>query len=377
MIAKLRFTDFGSVWSARSLFFTITLGIAAVVTGCAAPPPPPVEDAVIVYPPPPEKPRYYYERTIFGSNDVVEETSQDRLRRFATGESDRGRGMAKPFDVAVFEGRVFVSDTVNRRVEVFDFPRKRYYEIGTSGLGRLSKPLGMAIDRMGRLYVCDGTAKRVLVYDLEGNYQTSIGAFEDFDRPSAVAVNHDGSRIYVVDTGGVRSSKHRVRVYHSTGRHLKDIGTRGNAPGQFNLPLDAAVDAQGRLLVLDTGNFRVQVLGPDGQFHDEFGDAGRFPGQFSHPKGIAVDDDGKIYVSDTSFGLFQIFNAEGRILMSVGERNERGGPGRFILPAGIATDRDGRIYVIDQFFRKIDVFRPADVPETWPIGQPAGTVVAN
>ena len=119
------------------------------------------------------------------------------------------------------------------------------------------------------------------------------------------------------------------------------------------------------------------MLGPDGQFQDEFGDAGRFPGQFSHPKGIAIDDKGKIYVSDTSFGLFQIFNAEGRILMSVGERNERGGPGRFILPAGIATDVDGRIYVIDQFFRKIDVFRPADVPETWPIGQAVGTAVAN
>jgi len=355
----------------------LALGVAATIAGCAEPQPPIKDEVVLVYPPPPEQPRFYYERTIFGSNDVVQETSSDRLRRFATGESARGSGMAKPFDVAVFEGRVFVSDTVSRRVDVFDIPRGRYYEIGTTGLGRLTKPLGLALDRAGHLYVSDGTAKRVLVYDLEGNYLTSIGKFEDFDRPSAVAVNHDGSRIYIVDTGGVDSANHRIRVFDASGQHLADIGTRGGKPSEFNLPLDATVGPEGRLYVLDTGNFRVQVIGADWQFEMEFGKSGRFPGQFSHPKGIAVSDDGKIYVSDTSFGLFQIFNSDGQILMAVGERNEIGGPGRFILPAGIATDVDGRIYVVDQFFRKVDVFRPAEVPAEWPFGQPFGATTVS
>ena len=55
--------------------------------------------------------------------------------------------------------------------------------------------------------------------------------------------------------------------------------------------------------------------------------------------------------------------------MSVGARSENGGPGTFLLPAGISVDVDGRIYVVEQFFRKLEVFRPADLPEDWPVGQ--------
>ena len=85
--------------------------------------------------------------------------------------------------------------------------------------------------------------------------------------------------------------------------------------------------------------------------------------------GVALDREGKIYVSDTNFGIFQIFNNEGRILMAVGNRGDGGGPGTFLLPAGISVDVDGRIYVVEQFFRKTEVFRPAAVPEDWPVGQ--------
>ena len=339
------------------------------LAACAAPPP--VQEPVeIVYPPPPDQPRYYYEGTILSSMDVQEESTTERFKRFATGASLRGAGFSKPFGVAVMEGRVFVGDTVARHVAVFDFPRKRYYEFGNQGLGRLAKPLGMAIDRMGRLYVCDGTSKRVMIYNLDGAFISSIGGSEFFDRPTGVAVSEDGDRIYVVDTGGVESKNHRVRVFNQAGSHLFDIGTRGAKPGQFNLPLMAATDGKGRLYVTDTGNFRVQIFAPDGKLVEDFGEAGRYPGQFSHPKGIAVDHEGKVFVVDTSFANLQIFNQDGRILMHIGERDERGGAGNFILPSDIAVDVDGRLYVVDQFFRKIDVFRPASLPAESPLGLP-------
>ena len=96
--------------------------LTAAVTGCAAPPPEaePFDPSSLVYPPPPEIPRFYYDRTIWGSNAVTEDTSSDRFRRFATGESIRGQGMSKPYSVVVRDGRLFVSDTVSRRVHVFD-----------------------------------------------------------------------------------------------------------------------------------------------------------------------------------------------------------------------------------------------------------------
>lgn len=345
-------------------------GLAAlgIVAACAAAPE--KKEVNLVYPPPPEDPRYYYETTITGSGDVAEETAADRFRRFATGESARGQGFGKPFGLVAVGGRIYVGDTLSRHVAMLNFPEKTYSEFGNSGIGRLAKPLGMAADAAGRIYVCDGTSKRVIAYDRNGQYLFAIGNDEILERPSAVAVSSDGSRIYVVDTGGVRSQNHRVSVFAPDGSHIQDIGTRGAGPGEFNLPLSATVGPDGKLFVLDSGNFRVQAFSESGQFLFEFGSAGRTPGHFSHPKSIAVDRDGKIFVSDSGFANVQIFDDQGRILMFMGSRSDRGGPGDFILPAGVSVDVDGRVYMVDQFFRKIDVFRPASLPKDAPIGQP-------
>ena len=345
--------------------------LTAAVTGCAAPPPEadPFDPRSLVYPPPPETPRFYYDRTIWGSTSVVEDTSADRFRRFATGESIRGKGMAKPFGVVARNGRVFVSDTVGRRVHVFDYPRKRYYTLGTKGLGSLRKPLGMAVDDAGNVYVVDNTTQRVMIYDLEGIYQTAIAIDSGLERPSGIAVTPDGNRVYVVDTGGVTSRNHGVHIFDGRGNKIRAVTTRGTGEGEFNLPKDCALGPDGNLYVVDTGNFRVQVLDGEGNFLRAFGEAGRYSGQFGHPKGIAVDREGKIYVSDTNFGIFQIFNNEGRILLAIGDRSADGGPGKFLLPAGISVDVDDRIYVVEQFFHKLEVFRPAALAEDWPVGQ--------
>ena len=347
------------------------VGAQLGLSGCAAPPPEadPFDPSSLVYPPPPEQPRFYYDRTIWGSNDVVKETSSDRLRRFATGESIRGQGFAKPFGVAAFGGRVFVSDTVSRRVHAYDFPRKRYYIVGNKGVGRVAKPLGLAVGATGTLYVVDNSANRINLYDLEGSYRTAAIGEPHLDNPTDVAVSPNANRFYVLDTGRVNNDSHGFAIFDGSGNFLKRVGRRGSGEGEFNLPLAIATDKDGNVYVVDTGNFRVQIFNGDGEFLRSFGEAGRYPGQFGHPKSIAVDEEGKIYISDTSFALFQIFDNSGRILMSVGERDEAGGPGRFLLPAGIAVDVDQRIYMADQFFRKLEVFRPAAVPMDWPLGQ--------
>jgi sugar lactone lactonase YvrE len=129
------------------------------------------------------------------------------------------------------------------------------------------------------------------------------------------------------------------------------------------------VHPDGRLFVVDTGNFRIQSFSPEGEFLHSFGKAGRFPGSFSHPKGIAIDVDGKVFITDSAFGVVQIFDDLGRVLMDIGTRTSAPGPGNFMLPAGVATDIDGRIYAVDQYLRKVDVFREATVPDGWPLGR--------
>jgi len=293
-------------------------------------------------------------------------SDDDRLMELLTGVSSLGGvAFAKPFDVAVHRGRVFVSDTVSRVVHAMDFQSGKSYAIGdTDDLGRLYKPLGLALDRNGNLYVVDITAKAILVYDRDGKHLRTLGDKGLWDRPSGIDVSPDGSRIFVVDTGGVDSDRHRLILLDAmSGETIRTIGMRGSGPGELNLPRDVKLAANGLLYVTDGGNFRVSVFDQDGNFIRNWGKPGRRLGQFSRPKGISSDTEGNIYVADAAFGNFQIFDAEGQLLLFVGSRSTTPGPAKYMLPAGIDVDEDGRVYFVDQFFRKVDVYRPATLAE--------------
>lgn len=313
-----------------------------------------------VFPPPPAEARFIYESTIRYNEDVEAPDRAERFRRFATGAPRQLLGLVKPYDVAVFEGRVYVTDTVQREVILFDIPGGRFKEIGREKPGQLAKPIGIDISATGTLYVCDVSARRIMVYDGEGVFLHSIGDDKTLSRPADVAVSPDGATVYVVDIGGVDSDLHHIQVFDAASGNLRHtIGKRGSADGEFNLPIQATVAGDGTLYVVDKGNFRVQAFDPAGNFKLAFGTAGRMSGQFFSPKGITTDADGNVYVVDTAFGNFQIFTARGDLLLYVGDRGQSGAPAKYLLPAGIDVDKDGRVYIVDQFFRKIDVFRPA------------------
>jgi DNA-binding beta-propeller fold protein YncE len=319
----------------------------------------------IVFPPSPEEPRFYYEMTLFHSAQLSEQSKESRWREFLTGENTdvSGEGLSKPYDVTACGGRVYISDTVRRHIAVFDFREMKYFTIGTEEPGFLRKPLGLDTDANCNVYVADISLGSIMIYDSEGTYISAIGSPEWFHRLSHVAVDEAGERLYAVDTGGVQTEEHRVRVFDiGSAEHLFDIGPRGKEEGQFNLPRDIDIGPDGRIHIVDSGNFRVQVFDREGNFIRTFGSVGNRTGQFSRPKGIATDPEGNIYVADTSLANFQIFNAEGQLLMFVGNRTNKSQPAGYMLPSGIDVDADGRVYFVDQFYRKVDIYRPASLP---------------
>ena len=356
------------------------IAVAVFATGCAQ-----VSEnqnakpmEIPVFPPPPETPRLIWERTLHSSADVTPDEKDGSFRRMVTGEVRTGEGMAKPYGVAVRNGRVYVGDTVGRSVVLFDLNGKRHSRIGIEDPGALRMPFGIDIDAQDNVYVLDGTLKRVHVYDASGKFVRMIGQDMKWSRPAGLALDEARSRIYIVDAGGVDSPDHRVRALDlKTGKLLFEIGKRGDGPGEFNLPRDAVVGADGLLYVVDGGNFRIQVFDAEGKFVKTFGAIGRQSGQFSRPKEIAADKQGNIYVADSAFGNFQIFDRNGVLLLDVGSRGNSDAPARFMLPSGIAVDLDGRVYMVDQFFRKVEVFRPAQLPANAAYGQPVGASAAR
>ncbi|GAB4348787.1 MAG: hypothetical protein Kow006_09850 [Gammaproteobacteria bacterium] len=347
---------------ARRRVLPLVMGGLLLLSGCGATAPKRAADSgPLVYPPPPEPARYMHLRTIYGTHNVEEITREESLRALLTGSTGKqGLPFSKPFDVAVHNGRVFVTDTVRFEIFAFDLVEKRTFQFGRKGdESDVGKPLGIAADAKGWVYVVDNRHKRVVVYDRDGKYLYAFGGKEFMDRPTGIDVDPEGKRAYVVDVGGVGSEKHQIHVFDIEKREfLFDIATRGKDEGQLNLPRDVSIGPDGLLYVTDGGNFRIQVFTQDGKFVRTWGKAGMRYGNFSRPKGIATDAQGLVYAVDAAFGNFQIFDQEGTLLLFIGTRNEKDGPGIFMLPAGIDIDEKGYIYVIDQFFRKLEIFRP-------------------
>jgi len=318
----------------------------------------------LYFPAPPDEPRFVYERSVRGSADLLVDDDASRMRRLLTGERTTTMAFSKPFDVTACRGTMYVSDTVSRSVFAFNASDNKFFIIGDRDPGLLSKPLGLAIDAKCRLYVADASRGAIEIYEQDGSYVNSIGGARYFDRLSHLAVNPEGSLLFAVDTGGVDSENHHVRVFDlESGNHLYDIGTRGSEPGQFNLPRDIALANDGSIHVVDGGNFRVQVFDQKGEFLREFGSNGRQLGQFARPKGIGLDSENNSYISDASHGNFQIFDPQNTLLLFVGSRSEQNDRAKYMLPAGLHVDEDGRVYMVDQYFKKVDIYRPAGMEE--------------
>ncbi len=340
---------------ARRLFLLVLLPVFFL--GCAQ-----TEKRVdlprIYWPKLPNPPRFVNVATLRSEDSIKPLSTEERFRIAVTGDSSTQRIFAKPFGVAAGDGLVVVTDSMRKMGFIFNLHRKKLYQFGNVGKkGLLTKPLGVAVDNKGQIYVVDGKARKVFVYDSVGMYLREFGGPDDLDRPVGVAVTKDSTRVYVVDAGGIDSEKHRVVVYDQKGVRLSVIGKRGTGNGEFNLPTQVAVAPDKTLYVLDGGNFRVQVFTPQGTFLRAWGENGRNFGNLARPRGLAVGSDGVVYVSDAAFRNVQVFTPEGQLLLAVGGEGMRDEPGQFALPASVAVDELGHVYIVDQLFAKIDVLR--------------------
>ena len=348
----------GAAWALLAGVFAL-----AGCAGIADKPATAGKDAIQVYwPMPPDQPRFKYEFRLRSPSDIEETTEEQRLKQLLAGApATTEPAFQKPIALAARQGRIYVADSVGRTVIVFDVPRRKVFRFGLREPGSLAKPADIAIDDQLQVYVVDATYRRVFVYDNLGLFLRHIGGPGDLERPTGVAVDRDGGRIYVIDRASNESERHRVVIYGRDGQKLSELGRRGEGEGEFNVPLQAAVGSDGTLYVLDAGNFRVQAFSPDGRFLRAFGKVGNQLGNIARPRGIAIDAQDNLYVTDANFGNFQVFNREGQLLMAVGTPGIEDRPGRFGLVSGIAVDETGRVYVADQLFNKIEVYRP--VPE--------------
>lgn len=161
---------------------------------------------------------------------------------------------------------IYVVDTENDVVAVFDADSfKLLRKIGTPGKkhtltapGTFSLPSNVAVDKDGNVYVTDTLNCRVEIFDADGNFISTFGKEGDgpgqFQRPKGIAVDGDG-HIWVVD-----GTQDRVKVFDQSGRLLIYFGQHGEWPGMFMQANMIAIDKQNRVFVSEQFLGRVQMF---------------------------------------------------------------------------------------------------------------------
>ena len=341
---------------ARHRALAIILSITILVLSCT-----PVEiqtlnteihtkNSDLVWPSPPQTPRIQYVRSIYSPSDIgVKKSWLKKAFDTIFGKEELSGILLRPYGIFADSQRMYVTDPGIHALHVFDMKGKRYFMIKKSRKEELISPIGVTVDKNGEIYLSDSVLRKVFVFDKKGEYLREIGSSELFMRPSGIALDND--RIFVVDTHG-----HCVLVFSKNdGTLIFKFGKNGSGSGNFNYPTNIFIDKNNILYITDSMNFRVQIFDKDGNFLSVFGKHGDGSGDFSKPKGIAVDSGGHIYVADADFDTIQIFDMNGRLLLNFGNTGRK--TGEMILPAAVFIDGEDRIYVADSYNNRVQIFQ--------------------
>ena len=162
----------------------------------------------------------------------------------------------KPTDVAITpSGDFYVSDGYgNSRVVKFSPKGKFLFDWGKKGdlPGEFDLPHGIALDPQGRVYVADRTNSRVQVFDETGNFLAEWKS-AGIGRPWDVAVGPDGF-VYIMDGGDMNPKppdRGRVVRVDLQGKKVDQFGSFGSYDGQFYWGHAVAVAPEGAVYVAD------------------------------------------------------------------------------------------------------------------------------
>ena len=239
-----------------------------------------------------------------GSHQIRRVDPGGVITTFAGREGDRGFSgdggpateaqLNSPRGVAVdAEGNVYIADAGNNRVRRVDPEGIITTFAGTGGLGfsddgvlaveaQLAFPRGVAVDDEGNVYIADTTNRRIRRVNLEGVITTFAGTGErgfsgdggpaaqaELNSPQGVALDADGN-VYIADVGNQRIRRVGPGGVITTFAGTGEAGFSGDggpaAEAQLTGAQGVAVDAEGNVYIVDTGNHRIRrVEAAEGQ----------------------------------------------------------------------------------------------------------------
>lgn len=140
-----------------------------------------------------------------------------------------------------------------------------------SATGQFDDPTGIAVAD-GEVFVSDSRNGRIQVFDLDGRFKRQFGTPGSgpgqLGRPMNLTVHKD--ELYVAE-----HFNDRIQVFSLDGQSKRLLGKAGSGPGEFSAPGGVAVAPNGDVLVADFYNQRIQQLEADGSFVRQWGTTGQ------------------------------------------------------------------------------------------------------
>jgi len=300
-------------------------------------------------------------------------------------ETPPGTGIPDTAEQAVAGNEIFIADSVNRRVRKVTEQTSRITTVAGSGVGdgnpatsaALLRPLGVARDASGNLYVADADGHRVRKIAANGTISTvagnglsgfsgdgGLGTSARLYSPSGVAIDGAGN-LYIADADNNRVRKLSPAGILTTvaGNGYGFAGDGGPATAALmKYPTGIALDG-GTLYIADRVNNRIRRVALDGTIttvagngvSGYAGDGGpAISSSLNEPTGVALDKAGNLYIADRFNNRVRRVATDGTISTVAGNGNTGfGGDGgqavqaRLFYPFGLTIDSQGALYIAD------------------------------
>lgn len=238
--------------------------------------------------------------------------------------------------------------------------------------GEFCEPWGITVGPEGRVYVADTWNHRLQVFSSDGQFLSKVGQFIQANDPKSDPAQFYGPRdvvvgadalIYVSDTGNKR-----IQVFDQDLRHRFTFGGPGIIRGRLEEPVGLALSPDELIYVADTWNFRIQAFTLVGTVEFEwFIDGWQSQSTVNKPY-MALDSTGHVYASDPEGSRVLVFDAQGELLaVLVGQSAD----GVFLQwPTGVVLDDQDNLWVSDGATGRLLRFPPLGLqPEAQPSDQ--------
>ncbi|WP_445716603.1 T9SS type A sorting domain-containing protein [Flavobacterium sp.] len=232
-----------------------------------------------------------------------------------------------PFGIAIDNfDNLYIADAGNNKIRKIDPSGNVSSIAGSTSSGnqdgngifaRFNSPRDLVVDVNGNIYVADTFNYRIRKISPNGDVTTFAGSLEGsqdgvgtaakFDKPVSIAIDSNGD-LFVID-----NTSHRIRKITTS---TADVVTfAGNSPGHSNgigtaaafyHPNGLAIDNNNMVYVADVYNNAIRKISPNAEVTDFAGmnlgyqDGEGVNAEFAQPYGVATDANGIIYVADTN-----------------------------------------------------------------------------